>query len=551
MSFYNKMNETVNNVSVTENGMVGYKTTYHPLLDMNFKIASYRSKSDLEVVKDFKAILESSDAEYALRFIFMVRDAREGLGERRLFRLCVKELLNHNFENKEEIFHTIIKDLIPQYGRYDDMFVFMDTDYEDFVVDTVRVQLLNDHVNAKRGKSISLLAKWMPSENASSKETKRLARKFISALNATPASYRQMLSGLRAYSKVIETQTSANEWATIDYSAVPSKANLKYKDAFLRHDEQRRRDFLAALRNPEVAKAQNLHINSGVNYPHEIVSKYSTSNWGGHVSAYDEALEQLWKALKPTAGLANTIVVRDGSGSMTNCIGGTKTTALDVSTALAIYCSEQMEGDFKDKFITFSRNAKLIDLSKYESLHSKLEKCYKEDDCSNTNLENVFNLILQTAVDHKMNADEIPAQVLVISDMEFDPAGSGQYGWYSGFNCDSNVINNAAAKFARYGYKLPKLVFWNVASRTNTIPCKYNENGVLLVSGFSVNILKMVLNGKTDPFEAVVEELGKERYNSIPLLQMRKVELKFPNHQVIRNAKTRRTLETPSFLNNK
>lgn len=544
MSFYSKMNETANNVSVTENGMVGYKTTYHPLLDMNFKIASYRSKSDLEIIKDFKAILESSDAEYALRFIFMVRDVREGLGERRLFRLCVKELLNYNFENKEEIFHTIIKDLIPQYGRYDDMFVFMDTDYEDFVVDTIRVQLLSDHENAKRGKSISLLAKWMPSENASSKETKRLARKFISALNATPASYRQMLSGLRAYSKVIETQTSANEWAIIDYSAVPSKANLKYKDAFLRHDEQRRRDFLAALRNPEVIKAQNLHINSSVNYPHEIVSQYSISDWGV-VASYDEALEQLWKALKPTVGLANTIVVRDGSGSMIKCVGGTKTTALDISTALAIYCSEQMEGDFKDKFITFSAKAKLIDLSNCESLYFKLKKCYQEDDCSNTNLENVFDLILKTAVDHKMSANEIPAQVLVISDMEFDQSNRGC------FNYDSNVINNAAAKFACYGYKLPKLVFWNVASRTSTIPCKYNENGVLLVSGFSVNILKMVLNGKTDPFEAVVEELGKERYNSIPLLQMRKVELKFPNHQVIPTVKTRRTLETPSFLKNK
>ena len=230
---------------------------------------------------------------------------------------------------------------------------------------------------------------------------------------------------------------------------------------------------------------------------------------------------------------------------MTQCVGGTKTTALDISTALAIYCSEQMEGDFKDKFITFSAEAKLIDLSNCESLYSKLKKCYQEDDCSNTNLENVFDLILKTAIDHKMSANEIPAQVLVISDMEFDATSRG------GFNSNSNVINNAAAKFARYGYKLPKLVFWNVASRTNTIPCKYNENGVLLVSGFSVNILKMVLNGKTDPFEAVVEELGKERYNSIPLLQMRKVELKFPNHQVIRNAKTRRTLETPSFLNNK
>ena len=387
----------------------------------------------------------------------------------------------------------------------------------------------------------------MPSENASSKETKRLARKFISALNATPASYRQMLSGLRAYSKVIETQTSAHEWATIDYSAVPSKANLKYKDAFLRHDEQRRRDFLAALRNPEVAKAQNLHINSGVNYPHEVVSKYSVGRWGG-IGAYDEALEQLWKALKLTVGLENTIVVRDGSGSMTTSVGGTKTTALDISTALAIYCSEQMKGDFTDKFITFRAEAQLIDLSNCESLRSKLEKCYREDECSNTNLENVFDLILKTAVDHKMSANEIPAQILVISDMEFDPSGHrNSWGW-GGFNCDSNVINNAAAKFARYGYKLPKLVFWNVASRTNTIPCKYNENGVLLVSGFSVNILKMVLNGKTDPFEAVIEELGKERYNSIPLLQLRKAELKFPNHQVVRNVKRKRPLETPSFL---
>lgn len=511
MGFYSKMKQTVDNVSVTENGMTGYKTTYHPLLDMNFKISSYRSLDEKEIVKDFLKILNSEDAKYALRFLFMVRDVREGLGERRLFRTCIKELIKHKFEHKETIVDLIITKFIPEYGRYDDLFVFEGTGYESVMFDFLKSTLSKDCDNMSTGHAISLLAKWMPSINTSCKETKRLASKCIKAFGTTPREYRKLLSALRSYLKVLEVKLSANEWDEVDYNTVPSKANLKYKEAFLRHDEERRRDYLAKLRLGD----KTTRINSSVNYPHEIVASYRKSR------NYDEALEQLWKNLKQMPGLEDTIVVRDGSGSMTSLIGGTKNIRpLDVSTALAIYCSERLNADFKDKFITFSFDAKLIDLSKEKSLSSKLTKCYMEDEYSNTNLANVFELIYNTAAEHKMKPEDLPKQILIVSDMEFDPSGYEGYWGHTGFNCDTNVIKAASRLFANAGYKLPKLVFWNVASRSNTIPCKENENGVVLVSGFSVNTLKMVLNGETDPYKTLEKELNSKRYSDIPLLSL-------------------------------
>lgn len=503
MNFYEKMNQTVDNVSVTENGMVGYKTTYHPLLDMNFKISSYRNMNDKQIAEDFKKVLNSSDSQYALRFLFMIRDAREGIGERRLFKVMLKELLKLN---KKEIKSVI--SMIPEYGRYDDLFVLIHTEYKEEVISLLEKQLTKDLQNMKLKKPISLLAKWMPSENASAKETKNLARIIMKEFKMSNRDYRKTLSSLRKYLKVVETQTSSNQWDKIDYNAVPSKANLKYKNAFLKHDEQRRREYLAKL----VLGDKSVKINSSVNFPHDIVSKYMKLDyWTKYVKPYDETLEQLWKALPQMEGLNDTIVVRDGSSSMCQDIQkGSTVQAIDVATALTIYCAERLQGDFKNKFITFSSSPKMVDLTKFSSLHSKLDhlRCY--DDYSHTNLESVFDLILKTAKDHNMKQEEIPSQIMIVSDMEFD--GSTTNG------NTGNVINSAAQKFAQAGYKLPKLVFWNVCSKSQTIPCKENENGVLLVSGFSVNVIKMVMNGETDPWEALLKELNSERYTNIPLI---------------------------------
>lgn len=537
MDFYVTMQKVQNNVSVTENGMEGYKTTFHPLLDMNFKVTSYRKLTDRDICNDIDQIIsQAEDAQYLLKFLFMVRDVRDGLGERRLFRVALKHLVNTaNFDNKTEIISDLIKTQISNFGRFDDLFIFVGTPYENILIKTIKNQLKSDYENMQANKGISLLAKWMPSENASSKETKKLATAIRKALNADSKTYRKTLSALRAYLKVIETYTSANEWDKIDYNQVPSKANLKYKDAFLKHDEERRRDFLAALRVGVDKDGKAVKINSSVNFPHEIVAKYTNVNgWSYRLGAYDEALEQLWKNLKQKAGLNNTIVVRDGSGSMTSKIGDGNTTALDVSTALALYCAERLNGKFKDKFITFSSQAKLIDLSDKTSLQSKLMKTLREDDCSNTNIENVFNLILKTAVEGNISPEEMPEQVLIISDMEFD----GAYG------STSNVFKKAATKYANAGYKLPKLIFWNVCSRTNTIPVTQNENGVVLVSGFSVNTLNMVLNGQTDPFLSLVEELTTEKYNSIPLL----ANVVKANVKVNTTKRTANSNKTPDFL---
>ena len=510
MEFMNALQNTVqekDKTSYTENGMPGYASTQHPLADFFFKVASYRICSEDVIIRDFDKILASAtDAPYALRLLFYIRDVRNGLGERRLFRVCFKHLLEampRLWENK-----SLLK-MIPEYGRWDDLFVLLDTGtskriYNYIILDIISKQLSCD-ISNKNSKSpnVSLLAKWMPSENASSKQTKALARMFAHELRLTPRQYRKTLSDLREYLRVVETYTCSNRWNEIDYNAVPSKANLKYANAFMRHDEARRKEYLESL----AKGSKSVKINSSVNYPHELVYKYRTKI--RFEQNYDETLEQLWKNLKQMPGLDNTLIVRDGSGSMSwGCIGNTSCLALDVADGLSIYCSERCKGVFKDKFITFSSKPQLIDLSKCNSLNDKLKRLWSFDECSNTDIDKVFKLILQTAIDNHLTQEELPKQIVIISDMEFDE-GTGYLG--------DNPIEAAQVEYQRYGYQVPKLIFWNVNSRTGTIPVKQNELGVYLVSGFSVNILEMFASDALDPFEAILEQLNKYKDN-IPLL---------------------------------
>jgi hypothetical protein len=101
--------------------------------------------------------------------------------------------------------------------------------------------------------------------------------------------------------------------------------------------------------------------------------------------------------------------------------------------------------------------------------------------------------------------------------MEFDSATSGNNWWGSkSFASPSKTLfDTIAAKFRRAGYKMPRLVFWNVNSSTGTIPVKENEMGVALVSGFSPNVVKMVMSNKLDPWAALVDILNDKRYDAV------------------------------------
>lgn len=307
-------------------------------------------------------------------------------------------------------------------------------------------------------------------------------------------SYAKTLSRLREYLNVVEKQMSANEWDKINYYTVPSKANLIYDQAFITHDTDRRLEFLALL------KSGKAKINSKTLFPYEIVDKYGRDN-------YNETYEQLWKHLPNYVnGESNTLVVADGSGSMYMYIGisNNSVMAIDVANSLAIYFAERCDGEYKDKYITFSSRPQLVDLSKGKSLKEKLDICYKYSEVANTNIKAVFELVLKVAIKNKYTQEQIP-NILVISDMEFD----------DGARYNKALFEEIKDEFAEYGYNLPRLVFWNTCGRTNAIPLTQNDLGVILLSGFSPAVVNMALTGDLDPYKALLKVLNSDRYKAI------------------------------------
>lgn len=485
------------NFSITENGAIGYKSTDSALVDLNYKASSFRNSSEEEIIEAFKKAF-NEDEKYTLKWLFFARDIHEGLGERRLFRICYKAL----FELNKDAFFKNLK-YISEYGRWDDLVSLLNINRfsDEAIIEIIKCQLEKDLDSFSKGEPISLLAKWLPSENASSVETKKSAKIIRRYLNMSSRKYRLMLSKLRKHLKIVERFMCKKQWKEIDYEAVPSLANLKYKDAFIRHDRIRRREYLLSV--AEGKKSMNMKVAT----PVDVVARY-TKNFWREIEDYDETLEVAWKNLKDIE-IKDTLVVADGSGSMTIPVNKGNTTARDVANALAIYTSEHNQGVYKNKYITFSRNPRFVDFSDKKTLFDKINLAFKYNEIANTNIEGVFDLILNIAIENKIPQEEMIKNILIISDMEFDRAQDMRN------PLQRTLFYNIERKYKEAGYKLPKLAFWNVCSRTKVIPVKENDLGVCLISGYSQNVLQMVMSEKYDPYEVLIEMLDKERYERI------------------------------------
>jgi len=482
----------------TENGGLQYTANPINILNFFYQTPSKRTALSKEIKDDFLLAFKD-DAQVALRTLFYIRDAREGNGERRIFRLCIQELAS--MKSTSEYLKPLIK-YIPEYGRFDDLFALFDTLLEENMLSFVKSQINQDLDNYNASKPISLLAKWLPSINTSSKEAVKNAKKIAKYLGYTERNYRKTLSKLRRYLDVLEVKLSDNKWGEVDYSKVPSCANIKYSDAFLKHDEARRTAFI------DKAKDGKIKMNASVLYPHQIVSKF---NYYRDDEVRNNEIIALWNNLPQYESASDIMCICDTSGSM-DSLGASGIKPKDVAYGLSIYFAEHAEGEFKDKVVLFSHKPQLIDLTNCKNITEKLRKLHTYNDCSNTDIQATLRLILKTAKRAKMKQSDLPKALLIISDMQFDDAVSEN-------SVKKAVMDTISDEFKEAGYTLPKLIFWNVyqGAENQGVPMQENEQGFALIGGYSLNNLKMVLSKEIDPYKILLEVINSKRYECIKI----------------------------------
>jgi len=478
---FNAMGNTLVNAlrtkdTVTENGMVTNSTTLNMCVDLFSRIGALRGQDKKVLVNTFvKAYNEN--ALTATKILFWARDVRGGAGERQIFRDLIEFLAKNETETLRKNLH-----LIPVYGRWDDLLVLFGTKLESEVLELIKTALAEGN---------GLCAKWMPRPSVKNAENRAISNTIRKSLGLSPKEFRKLLVGL---TNVVETAMCSKEWGKIEYSKIPSKAMSDYMKAFGRRDGDRFTAYLESLKKGETK------INAGAIYPYDVVKNMRLGNSAG--------ADLQWKALPNYLVNSNELILPmvDVSGSMESPVGGNKNlTCYDVAVSLGLYISERNVGDFKDAFITFTKQPKL------QYLKGSLSQRYNQmngDVGYDTNLRAAFEMVLNKAVQGKVSQKDMPTMILVLSDMEFNSSSVG------GFSESAQEMITRLYETA--GYKVPKLVYWNIQSRHDNSPVQFNEQGTALVSGFSPSLLTGLLAGKSiTPYSMMCDVIDTERYAAV------------------------------------
>lgn len=467
------------NLTTTDNGATTNKSTLDPCLDF-FALAG-AMRDNPEGAADLFEKAFFAEPETAIRTLFYLRDVRGGQGERDVFRACFRRLAQldgYSYENMLE--H------VPFYGRWDDIFAAGIT---EAVVAQVAHQLVMDGSDLELGLPVSLLAKWLPSENTSSNATRKLARELRLELGLSPREYRLRLSRLRRYIRLLEHDMSGNRWDYIDYAKLPSQAHRKHVKAFMRHRPLAYQEYLDSVERGEAK------INTGTVYPYEL---YDMARKG------EPGVDAFWDNLPDYTNGSDALVMADVSGSMDG-------RPMSVSVSLALYFAERNTGAFAGHFLTFSQEPQLVQVAG-ESLITRINRIEHSGWGYNTDMLAAFRAILHAAV---LSGVAPPRVLYVISDMEFDQA-TGKGGWNATPIAQGPIFNKAAAEFAECGLSMPHVVFWNVNAVNMQAPATILDGRVSLVSGCSPTVFSMAVEGKSAR-ELMDSVVNGERYERIVL----------------------------------
>ncbi len=500
------MNKLINefdkqsNLTTTENGAVAFNSTLNACLDAFGSLGAMYNSPEEDIIQKF-ALAYQEDREKALRMLFYIRDPRGGMGARRVFRVILKWLAN---KEPAVIFANI--DNIPIFGRYDDVIISLrGTLCEKFMLAYINNCLINDLNAIKLNEPVSLLGKWLPSENTSSKKTRELATWLRTSLGFTSKQYRIILTTLRSCIGIVEQKMSANQWDKIDYSKVSSKAALNYADAFAHHDKDRYMKYLYDVLNSDKK------INATTLMPHEILKKATTA-MNEHSDSAMLMAECMWKNQPDYFKDRNEscICMVDTSGSMDG-------TPKEVAIALGLYCADKCKGPFHNHFMMFDEKPYLVNLKgDFASKVYQLSRFWIN--ASNTDIGAAFDKLLEMAIDSKCSQEDFPTTLYIISDMQFDHA-NGSY-FAKCYDYELTNMDIIKEKYEYYGYKLPNIVYWNVrASDCGMYQVKYNDIDCALVSGYSSALFKAVLDGTVYEEEVVDNKIQtKAKLDSITVM---------------------------------
>jgi hypothetical protein len=461
----------VNQEARTKNGMKARKSTANACVDLFFKAGALRGK---DIVPSFVAAM-AENKEYALRIAAWLRDVRGGAGERQLFR----DILVH-LENTDPEAAKALLAKVPELGRWDDLFVFKTKELK-----SVAYTMLGDALRERNG----LAAKWTPRKGPVALEI----REFF---GMSPKFYRKSLVEM---TKVVESEMCANAWDGINFSHVPSVAASRYKKAFNRHTSKYSEYVQSLVKgdNPEVK------VNASAVYPYDVL-KGRIGTYGVKFDKTElDLIQKQWEALPNFVGDASILPLVDVSGSMTSTAGkNSKLTCLEIAVSLGLYLADKNKGKFKDTFLTFSDSPELLHLK--GNINQKIDQMVKSQWMMSTNLHKALDKILKTAVTAGVLQEEMPEMLLILSDMQFNAC----------VTFDDSAMQMMQRKYESAGYKMPKVVFWNLNAYDNA-PVKFDESGTALVSGFSPSIVKPLLSGNLEKFtpeSVMLETIMQDRY---------------------------------------
>lgn len=491
-TFLNQL-KAMNNYTETENGAVALKSTLNPVLDAFGSLAAMKDSDEDTILRTWQAAY-ACDPVLSMRMLFYIRDIRGGQGMRRVFRVIARHIALTNPE-------LMVKNLdnFLFFGRGDDVLCLLDTPAESDVMKWIDRTLESDLKEVGAGRYPTLLAKWLPSINASSLKTKEMGRKVAKGLYLTEKEYRKVLSTLRKKIQLVETLMSQNRWDEINFENLPSKASMIYSDAFMRHVEDNYVDYLKKLATGEAK------VNSKALFPVDIIHKVANS---GRASLKDQyLLTAMWNALpnyfegKEETGLC----VVDVSGSMYG-------TPLEVAVSLGMYCADKARGPFHGHFITFSAHPELQEIIG-DTIIDKYNNIVRANWTMNTNLEKVFDLILTAAVTNHTRPEDMPAKLYIISDMQFDEATNGRNSW-SGYDTfvRRTFMDSMRRRYEACGYTMPAIVYWNVrASQCGMFQTTFQGENCAMVSGYSPSLFKSVIEGTEYEEEVIIDKTTGEK----------------------------------------